>query len=73
MGGKTTTIANRVRELRKARGLSQQALADAVGVTRQTVLSIEAERYGPSLELAFRLSKVLGEPIEALFQFSGDW
>ncbi|MGB6230176.1 MAG: helix-turn-helix transcriptional regulator [Litorimonas sp.] len=73
MGGKSTTLVNRVKELRKARGLSQQALADAVGATRQTVLTIEAGRYGPSLELAFRIAHVLGERIDAVFLFTPDW
>lgn len=70
MGGKKTTITNRIKALRKARGLSQQALADAVGATRQTILTIEAERYGPSLELAFRIAHALGEPIDEVFVFN---
>lgn len=73
MGGKKSSITNVVREARKDAGLSQQDLGSAVGVTRQTVISIEAQRYAPSLELAFRLSHVLETPIEELFAFKPDW
>ena len=73
MGGKASTITNTVKDARKAAGLSQQALGSAVGVTRQTVIALEANRYAPSLELAFRLSRTLGVPVETLFQFSGSW
>ena len=48
-------------------GLSQAQLADLLGVSRQTVISIEKGRFDPSLPLAFRLSAVLGRPIEELF------
>ena len=60
---------NRVRELRTAGGLRQEDLADRVGVSRQTIISIEKGRYNPSLELAWRLSKALGTTIEGLFVF----
>lgn len=73
MGGKRSSITNKVRERRKDAGLSQQALGNAVGVTRQTIIAMEGGRYAPSLELAFRLSHVLGTPIEELFQFTGEW
>ncbi len=73
MGGKRSSITNSVRERRKDAGLSQQALGNAVGVTRQTIIAMEGGRYAPSLELAFRLSHVLGTPIEELFQFNGEW
>ena len=73
MGGKKTSISNRIKDLRKEAGLSQQSLADAVGATRQTILTIEAERYGPSLELAFRIAHVLGQPIDQVFQFDPNW
>lgn len=58
---------NRVKEMRAARSLSQAALGDLLGVSRQTVNSIENGRYDPSLPLAFKLSSVFEEPIEALF------
>ncbi|GLQ20110.1 helix-turn-helix transcriptional regulator [Algimonas porphyrae] len=73
MGGKKSRITNRVRDSRKAAGLSQAALGDHVGATRQTIIAIEGQRYSPSLELAFRISHALGESIEELFQFSGEW
>jgi putative transcriptional regulator len=60
---------NRVRELRTAAGLRQEDLADLVGVSRQTIISIEGGRYNPSLELAWRLSRQLGTSIEGLFRF----
>jgi putative transcriptional regulator len=60
---------NRVKELRTAAELRQEDLADRVGVSRQTIISIESGRYNPSLELAWRLSKALGVTIEELFDF----
>ncbi|MHB9149776.1 MAG: helix-turn-helix transcriptional regulator [Thermoleophilia bacterium] len=62
-------MENRVRELRTAGGLRQEDLAERVGVSRQTIISIENSRYNPSLELAWRLSKALGTTIEGLFEF----
>ena len=58
---------NRVKEMRATRSLSQAALGDLLGVSRQTVNAIENGRYDPSLPLAFKLSSVFEEPIEALF------
>lgn len=60
---------NRVRELRGEAGLRQEDLADRVGVSRQTIISIEGGRYNPSLELAWKLSRALGVTIEGLFVF----
>ena len=60
---------NRVKELRGAAGLRQEDLAQQVGVSRQTIISIESGRYNPSLELAWRLSRTLGTTIEELFCF----
>lgn len=69
MGG--TPIRNTIRRLRFERGeMTQQALADACGVTRQTVIALEAGRYAPSLELAFRLAHALGVGVEDVFQWS---
>jgi len=67
MGGR---MDNRVRELRAAAGLRQEDLARRVGVSRQTIISIENGRYNPSLELAWRLSRELGTTIEGLFRFT---
>ena len=58
---------NRVKEMRAARSLSQAALGDLLGVSRQTVNAIENGRYDPSLPLAFKLASVFEEPIEVLF------
>lgn len=61
-------MRNDVRERREARGLTQAELAGAVGVTRQTIISIERDRYDPSLELAFSLGAFFECAIEDLFQ-----
>lgn len=62
-------ISNRIQELRSARELTQQELADAVGVTRATVVALEKGAYNPSLELAFRVSRFFNVGIEDLFKF----
>ena len=63
-------IRNRIRDLRAARGdMTQQALADRIGVTRQTVNAIELGKYSPSLEVAFRIATVFGVHIDDVFQF----
>lgn len=61
------TIYNRLAVLRTERGLSRQALADAVGVNYQTIGYLERGDYNPSLELAFRFSELFELPIEAIF------
>ncbi|VXC11329.1 Transcriptional regulator [Arthrobacter sp. 9AX] len=58
---------NRIPELRKDHGWSQQKLADALGVSRQTIISIEKGRFDPSLPLAFRLAALFDRPIEDIF------
>lgn len=68
----TTPIVNQIRRLRFDRGeMTQQALADASGVTRQTIIALEAGRYAPSLELAFRIAHALDARLEDVFQWSG--
>ncbi len=62
-------VRNRVQELRTGRGLLQTQLAASVGVSRQTVISIENGRYLPSLPLAFRLARFFEMPLEVLFEF----
>lgn len=57
----------RIRELRKARKLSQEELADVVGTTRQTITSIETGKYVASLPLAYRIAKYFGLKIEDVF------
>lgn len=61
-------IQNAVRQHRLMSGLTQEDLADRVGVTRQTILSIEKGKYTPSVALALALAEVFGETVETLFQ-----
>lgn len=65
-------LANRVRVARAERNLSQTDLARAVGVSRQTISSIETGQYGPSTLLALRLAAELGLPVSDLFWLEGD-
>lgn len=58
---------NRLKVLRAERNWSQADLADALGVSRQTVNALETGRYDPSLPLAFKIAKVFGHPIESIF------
>ncbi|GAA0630075.1 helix-turn-helix transcriptional regulator [Brevundimonas kwangchunensis] len=58
---------NRLKVLRAERNWSQADLAEALGVSRQTVNALETGRYDPSLPLAFRIGKVFGQPIESIF------
>lgn len=60
-------IENRINEFRIAKGLTQEQLAEAVDVTRATILAIEKGNYNPSLELAFRLAKFFKTGVEDLF------
>jgi putative transcriptional regulator len=70
--GRPPPITNRVRELRELHGaMSQAALAEAIGVTRQTVIAIEQGRYSPSLESAFRIARVFGVGLEDVFGWEG--
>lgn len=63
-------IANEIRRLRFERGeMTQQALAEACGVTRQTIIALEAGRYAPSLELAFRIARTFGVGVEEVFRW----
>ncbi|MBS0321772.1 MAG: helix-turn-helix transcriptional regulator [Proteobacteria bacterium] len=68
-----TFITNRIRKLRfEANEMTQHALAERVGVTRQTIIAIEAARYAPSLELAFRIARAFAKPLEDVFQYRAD-
>ncbi|HRW24465.1 MAG TPA: helix-turn-helix transcriptional regulator [Spirochaetia bacterium] len=60
-------MKNRVRECRQGLGLTQEQLAEQAGVSRQTIISIEGGRYDPSLPLALRLARLLGQRIEDMF------
>lgn len=61
------TVHNRVKELRMQRGWTQQELADAVGVSRQSINSIERDKYVPSLPLALTFAKVFHRGVEDIF------
>lgn len=61
-------MKNRIKERRKAIGYRQQDLAEALGVSRQTIVAIENDKYNPTLELAMRLARYLGIPVDELFQ-----
>jgi putative transcriptional regulator len=64
-------VQNAIRDLRKARGLSQAELAQAMDVSRQTINAIETERYTPSLPLAFALTRYFDKTIEEVFHADG--
>ncbi len=63
-------MKTKIRELRKARKLSQEELAEAVGTTRQTITSIEVGKYTASLPLAWKIARFFGLAIEEVFDFS---
>ena len=62
-------MKNKVRELRKLQGLTQEQLAELIGVSRQTINAIEKEEFDPSLPTAFKMSKLFGYPIEQFFLY----
>jgi putative transcriptional regulator len=63
-------LKNQIRRLRFENGeMTQEELADKAGVTRQTIIAIEAGKYSPSLSLAFRIAKAFGVPLEEVFQY----
>ena len=65
-----TRVRNSIRTLRFENGeMTQQALAEVVGVTRQTIIAIEQGQYSPSLEAAFRIARAFGVPLETVFQY----
>jgi len=66
----TSNIRNNIRTLRFHHGeMTQQQLAEKVGVTRQTVIAMEQDKYSPSLELAFRIALVFNVPLEQVFSY----
>lgn len=70
----TNKITNNIRRLRfDANELTQKDLADALGVTRQTIIAIESAKYFPSLELAFQIARYFKRPLEDVFQFEADF
>ena len=65
-------LTNEIRTLRFHAGeMTQAALAEKVGVTRQTIVAIEQGKYSPSLEVAFKIARVFGVPLEEVFQYPG--
>lgn len=60
-------VRNRLRELRARHRLTQEALAKAIGVSRQTIIALEKGHYNPSIQVALLLAQVLGEPVESIF------
>ncbi len=62
-------VSNNVRRLREAAAMTQADLGVRVGATRQTIIAIEAEKYAPSLELAFKLARTFERPLDDVFQF----
>jgi putative transcriptional regulator len=66
---KPTRVTNSIRAVREAQGITQAELARRIGVTRQTVIAIEQEKYSPSLELAFQIARVFGVGLDAMFQY----
>ncbi|NJM08075.1 helix-turn-helix transcriptional regulator [Candidatus Gracilibacteria bacterium] len=70
MGKRGGRLTNQIRTLRFQHDeMTQQALADRVGVTRQTINAMEANKYSPSLEVAFRIAQVFNVPLEQVFQY----
>ena len=68
-----TAITNTIRKLRFEHGeMTQQLLAERVGVTRQTINAIELGKYSPSLEVAFRIAAAFGVPLEEVFSYDQD-
>ena len=65
-------METKIQELRKANKVSQAELADEMGVTRQTIISLEKGRYNASVELAFKIAKYFGKTIEEVFMFEED-
>ncbi len=69
----TNKLSNNIRRLRFENGqMTQQQLADKVGVTRQTIIATEAGKYAPSLPLAFKIARNFGVPIETVFQYEAE-
>lgn len=71
--GRPTRVTNAIRALRFAHGeMTQAELADRICVTRQTIIPTEQGRYSPSLEMAFQIARVFGEPLDRVFGYADD-
>lgn len=66
---KPTLVSNSIRAHREAASLTQAELARTIGVTRQTLIAIEQERYSPTLELAFQIARAFGVGLDDLFTY----
>lgn len=64
-------LYNRIAQLRAARGLSQQQLADAIGVSRKTISTVETSRFTPSVVIALQMARYFEVPVEQIFSFDG--
>lgn len=60
-------MKNDIKQLRKEQGFRQEDMAKALGVSRQTIIAIENNKYNPTLELAMKIAKLLGKPVEKIF------
>lgn len=60
-------MKNNIKQLRKQAGLRQEDMAQQLGVTRQTIIAIENDKYNPTLELAMKIARLLGRPVEEIF------
>lgn len=66
----STSVRNHIRTLRFSAGeMTQQDLADRIGVSRQTLNAIEGSKYSPSLEVAFKIARVFGKPLDEVFEY----
>ena len=65
-------MKNRIEEIRKSRGIRQEEFAKALGVSRQTISSLETGRYNPSIQLAFKIARYFGMQIEEVFIYEED-
>ena len=65
-------MKNRIEEIRKERGIRQEEFAKALGVSRQTISSLENGRYNPSIQLAFKIARYFDMPIEEVFIYEED-
>ena len=70
--GNADDVQNRVREMRTGQGQTQEQLADAVSLTRQSIIAIEKGRFTPSIQTALRLARALGTTVDRLFWLTGD-
>lgn len=71
-GSPTKSVRNQIRTLRfMTNEMTQQELAEHIGVSRQTLNAIEAGKYAPSLEVAFRIARVFGKRVDEVFEYTG--